>query len=207
MRIKTRDNTRIDNKKFELPIVSEEFIEENQRFSKITTHSSKKGGPYNKKERALRRQEIYRLHFERGYPAIKIADFMKINRNTINSDIRFWYSVLAKDWKDVDIYAYIMKQFHRLDTQRIRLLDDLDKEENPSNKISIERLIFEIDGRLAQLLLKVENKSDAIKTEAHRIVNSWADELKWDYKAIDRWELMQVPAKKYDRIMRILKDE
>jgi len=42
----------------------------------------KSGGPYSKDEREKRQNEVFRLHFEFGYSAVKIADLMKINRNT-----------------------------------------------------------------------------------------------------------------------------
>src|SRR2546427_6719750 len=99
MKTKTRNSSRTDIEP-ELPLVSNEFIEENKEFSQIFNHGIKKGGPYDKKRRFFRRQEVYRLHFERGIPAIKIADLMKINRNTINNDIRFWFCTIAKDWSE-----------------------------------------------------------------------------------------------------------
>ena len=44
----------------------------------------KKGGPYTKKEQDERRQEVFKLHFEKGYSASKIFEMLKVNRNTIN---------------------------------------------------------------------------------------------------------------------------
>jgi len=49
---------------------------------------NKKGGPYSKKDRDSRIDEVCRLHFEYGYSAKKISELMKVNRNTINSDIK-----------------------------------------------------------------------------------------------------------------------
>ena len=34
---------------------------------------SKKGGPYTKQEQEKRRKQVYELHFEKGFSAIKIA--------------------------------------------------------------------------------------------------------------------------------------
>ena len=47
-------------------------------------------GPYTKQELENRRNEVYRLHFEYRYSVRKIAELMKINRNTINGDIKHW---------------------------------------------------------------------------------------------------------------------
>ena len=63
----------------------------------------KKGGPYTKNEKMKRQNEVYKLHFEHGYSAVKISDMMRINRNTINSDINYWYSSLSKEWNSYDI--------------------------------------------------------------------------------------------------------
>jgi len=41
----------------------------------------KKGGPYSKDEREKRQKEVFRLHFEYGYYATRIADLMKIKRS------------------------------------------------------------------------------------------------------------------------------
>ena len=49
--------------------------------------SEKNGGPYPIQAKKTRRDEVFRLHFDYGYSARKIADMLKINRNTINSDI------------------------------------------------------------------------------------------------------------------------
>ena len=55
----------------------------------MTMLEKKKGGPYTKDEQRKRRDEVYRLHFEYSYSARKIAEFLKINRSTINRDIMY----------------------------------------------------------------------------------------------------------------------
>lgn len=59
----------------------------------------KKGGPYTKQEKEDRQNEVYRLHFEYGSSAVKIAEMLNVNRNTINEDIKYLYSILLEDWK------------------------------------------------------------------------------------------------------------
>jgi hypothetical protein len=114
----------------------------------------KKGGPYTKKEQEERRKEVYRLHFELGYSAVKIADLLKFNRNTINTDIDFLYSQLAEQWNMYDTNSLIIKQVQRLELQRSRLLEELDKQEESSDKIIIEKLLFEIDNRITHIYSK-----------------------------------------------------
>lgn len=138
----------------------------------------KKGGPYTKKEQDERRKEVYRLHFEFGYSAVKIADLMKINRNTINTDINFLYSQLSKQWKGYDTNSLIIKQVQRLELQRSRLYEELDKQEKSSDKLIIEKLLFQIDNRLIQIYSKIlprvevfEPPSYDIKITDHNVKN------------------------------------
>ena len=73
--------------------ISSEFFESGKT---LKSNSKKRGGPYSKDEKRKRREEVYRLHFEYGYSARKIAELMKINRGTINRDIMFLYSDVVK---------------------------------------------------------------------------------------------------------------
>jgi len=116
---------------------------------------NKKGGPYTQIEQTNRQNQVYTLHFERGHSARKIAQALKVNRNTINSDITTLYSQMSDDWKDYDIKKWFMMQLERYDSQRSRLFDELDKTENLAEKLSIEKLIFEIDTRVTQLFAKL----------------------------------------------------
>lgn len=200
---KSRSNT----DEFELLQVSPEFILGNQTMSKSHNDIKKSGGPYSKKNRFERRQEVYRLHFERSIPAVKIAELMKINRNTISSDIRFWYSRLTKDWVNYDIHGWFMRQINRLETQRSRLLDDLDKQKDFENKLSIERLVIEIDNKITQILVNTQNRDESIIVTAVRFLNNWAKDKKLDVRFIDRWGILHTSPKNHEKIQRIIKSE
>ena len=78
----------------EISDISSEFIEESKLCQ--TMPKSRKSGRHTKNEIETRRSEVYRLHFEYGYSARKISELMKINRNTINGDVSFWYSKAGK---------------------------------------------------------------------------------------------------------------
>ncbi len=123
-----------------------------QNISKL---GNKRGGPYTKKQQEKRRNEVYRLHFESGYPAQKIAGILKINRNTVNSDINFCYSQLALDWKNQDGKKLIVKQLERFELQRSRLYEELEKCNVLSEKITVEKLILDIDQKISQIVTKL----------------------------------------------------
>lgn len=121
----------------------------------------KKGGPYTKKEQDSRRQEVFSLHFEKGYSAIKISEMLNINRNTINEDIRYWYSELAQELKH-DVTTWAIEQFHSFEGQKNRLIEQLEKEELIQHKLAIEKLIFQINDKLSQLITKIISSTTAL---------------------------------------------
>jgi len=114
-----------------------------------------KGGRYTKKEQEERRIEVYHLHFEENKSAVKIAELLNVNRNTINDDIHYWHNQLANEFKSQDLTAKITKQIQRMEIQRERLLEDLECVECFDEKIRLEKFISEIDYRLVNLCSKM----------------------------------------------------
>jgi len=115
----------------------------------------KKGGPYTQREQEERKIQVYHLHFQENKSAVKIAELLNVNRNTINDDIRYWHLQLANEMKTQNLTAMMIQQIQRIQIQRDRLLDDLENAESLTEKITIERFISEIDNRLVQLLSKM----------------------------------------------------
>jgi len=114
----------------------------------------KKGGPYTKKEQEDRRQEVFKLHFEKGHSAVKISEMLDVNRNTINEDIRYWYSELASELNH-DVTTWAIEQYHNFESQKNRLVEHLEKEESIQYKIALEKLIFQINDKLSQFVSKI----------------------------------------------------
>jgi len=161
-----------------------------QNISKL---GNKKGGPYTKKQQEKRRNEVYRLHFESGYPAQKIAGILKINRNTVNSDINFCYSQLALDWKNQDGKKLIVKQLERFELQRSRLYEELEKCNVLSEKITVEKLILDIDQKISQIVTKLllnhkdnfsisDKNKESTEDQIQKLVNFLVKKTKSDPK-------------------------
>ncbi len=112
----------------------------------------KNGGPYSKDEREKRQNEVFRLHFEFGYSAVKIAELMKINRNTINADIKYWYSNIKDELKQ-DSEDLILRQMGRLEAQRTRIIENIT--EKKIDDIRYEKMLLEIDGKINNMLLRI----------------------------------------------------
>ena len=115
---------------------------------------TKKGGPDTAAEQNERRKKVYELYFEKGMSARKIAELLGKSRNTINEDIKFFNEQLVLELTEVDYLSSFMKQVNRLESQRCRLSDQLEKQENISAILAIEKQLFSIDGKL---LLMYEN--------------------------------------------------
>ena len=115
---------------------------------------AKKGGPYTKSEQRKRREEVYKLYFDYGYSARKIAEFLKINRNTIYNDISYLHITSLEKGHNVDPICYILNQFERFEIQRTRLRNKLNHVESFHEKITIEKFIFNIDMKIASFQLK-----------------------------------------------------
>ena len=169
--------------------------------------NSKKGGPYSKKERDSRREEVYRLHFEYGYTARKISELMKINRNTINSDIQYWYDTVVKNWNGLSPEFLVIKNIERLELQRTRLVENLHRTKIQQEKIPIERLAFDIESKILQTQLKMNASNENAHKLATKWLNTWMKKNNLKDRYISYGDTMNVSDKTYEKIRHLLKDE
>jgi len=125
----------------------EDMNEKKSNLAKPSQNNKHKFAPYTRNERKERREEVYKLHFEHGMPATKIAELMKVDRHTIDNDLKILYKKAIMDYDDYRYFEEIIdKQLVRLESQRDRLgLYLCDTKTNISNKIAIERLLADID--------------------------------------------------------------
>lgn len=173
----------------------------------MTLVQEKKGGPYPKDEKIKRQNEVFRLHFDYGYSAVKISEMMNVNRNTINGDINYWYSILSKEWNSCDLDTWGMKQVHRLESQRTRLFRELEKEEKVIIKLSIEKMILDIDTRVMNFVSKTISIKDAVQKGATDRANQWAKRKNIDLKFIDANDMWCASNKTYKKFQKMLKED
>lgn len=153
----------------ELPPIEATFFDENKKLARTSQNSSsrqnsKRGGPYTKQDRVKRRNEVFRLHFSLGYSAVQISQMMKVNRHTINDDLKYWYSEMAKDWNRGQVDSWLMKQVCRLEEQRTRLLLKLEKS-NDDNYLPVERLLEDIDFKIFHMVCKASFSKESTMNE------------------------------------------
>ncbi|MEX0657475.1 MAG: hypothetical protein WD154_08035 [Nitrosopumilaceae archaeon] len=165
-------------------------------------------GPYTKAEREKRRNEVYRLHFEYGYSARKISELMKINRNTINGDLNYWYTKI-RTTKDLLQPEYLLvEKLERLEIQRTRLREAIDKDHaSVAEKITLERLIFDVDSKIINTYHRFAEsfiKSDAWVTDR---INDWMKKNRKEDRYVSLRDMSCVSEKTQNKINEILKQD
>ena len=156
-----------------------------------------KFAPFTKAERKKRRIEVYKLHFEHGMPATKISELMKVDRNTVNSDLKFLYRQTLSDYSldDMSLEDILEKQLVRLETQRDRLGTYLSDTKDVTNKVTIERLISDIDFRILTTVEKINHNTIHFWNEIIKGVNTVAENKKIDARFTNLLELREISIK------------
>jgi len=184
--------------------VTKQFIDENKKKLDQTRPKSRKSGPHSKQERQKRRDEVYRLHFEFGYSGRKIADLMKINRHTIDSDIQYLYSTIQHDDNKIGMHDLVNKELIRLEFQRNRLMKTLDITNSVQENNQIERLIFDIDSKLTNICLKMGDSRLKTWDMAVDYINKWMKDNHKDTRYVLYGNLLTTSENKKNRIHEIL---
>ena len=116
--------------------------------------AQKQGGPYTKNEQDERRNKVYSMYFEKGFSAIKIANELKVNRNTINQDVKFLRSGLTQ--KDqIKPAIWLLEQKEHLEQQKDRLLELLEITKDFEQRLRVEKIILDIEGKITNLVIKI----------------------------------------------------
>ena len=187
----------------ELPQITNEFLDENEKLCQ-TMPRSKKSGPYSKKERDSRRNEVYRLHFDYGFSGRKISELMKINRNTVNGDIDYWYSQIVKNSDILNPEFAIIVTLQRLEIQRSRLREQLDKTESFQEKLALERLMFDIDSKITNTNHKLCESTKRMNDLSIEYLNNWLKDNKKTERYMTLFDKITVSDKSKERINKII---
>jgi predicted DNA-binding protein YlxM (UPF0122 family) len=116
--------------------------------------AQKQGGPYTKEEQDERRKKVYSMYFQKGFSAIKIANELEVNRNTINQDIKFLRSDLTQ--KDqIKPAIWLLEQKEHLEQQKDRLLELLEITKDFEQRLRVEKIILDIEGKITNLVIKI----------------------------------------------------
>lgn len=168
-----KDGTKIDNN----------LVKPRQKFA-----------PYTPAERKKRRLEVYKLHFEHGMPATRISELMNVDRNTITNDLKFLYRQGLNDYSidDMSLDDVVEKQLVRLETQRDRLGLYLSDATDVTNKVTIERLIADIDFRVLAAIEKINHNTGQFWNQIIRAANKIAQSHNLSIRYTSLFELQKI---------------
>lgn len=186
--------------------VPEEFLKENVEYEKIK-RQRKNGGPYSKRDKDKRMNEVYRLHFEYGYSARKIAEMMNINRNTINRDVDYWHHKIGKNLEFLNVEKIIITTLQRLEIQQSRLREQLDKATSYSERMGIERLIFDINSKILHANQKLVESEIRTNADATNSMNDFLKKEKIPGRFVSLLDTLIVTKKAQEKIQRIIEED
>ncbi len=86
---------------------------------------------------------------------MKIAQTLGVNRNTINEDIKYWYSNIKEEIKQEND-DHILRQIRRLESQRNRLVEKITKNET-KDAIKYEKMLLDTDVRINNMLMRIND--------------------------------------------------
>lgn len=172
-----------------------------------TIQNQKNSGPYSISDRYKRRQEVFRLYFEKGFPATKIADMMKVNRHTISSDIQCGYERLKKTWTKYDLESIGIRQFQRHENQRLRLEERLEVADNDRDRMAYEKLIFDIDKEIPNLFHKITNTQDMLYYHITKQMNMFSEKNNLGMGFVCMQDMFRVSPETAEKVNKLLDED
>ena len=187
--------------------ISNEFLSEtNSNLSQFRS-KSRRGGPHSKHEKIIRRNKVYKLYFDYDYSGRRIAEMLNVHRNTIQGDIDFWYNQVTKNFNELDPTISIVEQITKLKNQKTRLREYLDKIESVNEKITIERLIFDVDSKIILIQIKMQDSAFKIHEQATRWLNDFMKKNNEKQRYNTIFDTIRVSQKAHERINKIIKED
>jgi len=175
--------------------------------TEIKQVDEKKGGPYSKKEREIRRHKVAELYFEKGFDALTISRMLNVNRNTISNDLKVCFTQLKNEHNDFDAGTVCITQFHRMEIQRRRFVDFLNKTLEFHDRLTLERMISDIDNRMLQAGIRIDSNSTNVEKLAVGVFNIWAKHQNPTFQGISMNSLRRVSVEAHEKIDKIMEED
>ena len=140
--------------------------------TKKTKSQKKTGGPYPITDRLQRQKLVSILYIEEGYSAIKIAEKLGVNRNTVNEDIKECLLQLADEIPNNEIESIFLTQINALRAKKSELNEQLENPHKADTWIKIQKLITDIDYKIAQMVVKLMTTKREPKRKLAKLVES-----------------------------------
>jgi len=186
--------------------VSEELEGNENNLSQFMPKSHEKG-PYSKQDKEARRDEVYRLHFEYGYSSRKIEGLMRVNRNTINRDLGFWYSRIMDNSKILEPELIVEVNLERLDIQYTRLRESLDKTDLVQEKNMIEKLMLDVNSKINYTVQRRADSHVRMRDLVTECLNDWMKDNRKETRFLTLSDIIEVSTNAHKKIKRIIEED
>ena len=95
----------------------------------------------------------------------------------------------------------------RLEMQRTRLREELDKDIDFEKRLVLEKMILEIDNRLLQSSIKTITTKDEIMDLAVEVLNNYAKKNKLDVTYVHSRDINKLQTRNREKIAQIIKND
>ena len=193
--------------------IPREFLEEERKLCQTmpklhnSCRTNTKCGPQPSHQKKTRRDKVYKLHFEYGYSARKIATMIKANRNTVNSDISFWYGQMQKDEDKISINDWMNKVLCRFEARRVRLMEKLEKTQSLGDWLLIEKMVNEIDVKTMQTLVKLDTATQTNYDRVMKRVNGFLEENGYEERYVMWGQTISMSNENSAKVKRIIESD
>ena len=100
-----------------------------------------------------------------------------------------------------------MKQVHRLESQRSRIFAELSKAKDASARLSIEKMILDIDSKLMNFISKSSLSAKFAHNDAVAWVNKWAKDNNIDLELMNAMKMSVASSETTQKNKKLLKDD
>jgi len=136
-----------------------------------------------------------------------MSRMLDVNRNTITNDLKVCFSQLSNEHDGFDIGAIIMTQFHRMEIQRRRFVDLLNKNLEFCDRLTLERMISDIENRVMQAAIRIDSSSTNIVKLAVGFFNRWAKQQNSTFQGISADSFRIVSVETREKIDKIIEED
>jgi hypothetical protein len=164
-------------------------------------------GPYSKKDKEARRIEIHKFHFDYGYSARKIEEITKIRRNTINSDLNYWYSKIVENNNILDPEIAISISLERLEAQYTRLREQYDKADSQQEKNALERLMLDVNSKVINTNHRLAESTIKTMDSVTNRLNDWLEKDRSKIRYMTLFDKIRVSSKAHEKIKMIINED
>jgi len=110
-------------------------------------------------------------------------------------------------WNFPDIEQWLLYDMESLEIQKTRLREELDKATDPQAKISVERLLLDLESRSIELKFKLCNSLQRTHRRSTDIVNQWLEKKGAKTRYLNYWDTVRTTPRGRQKIDSILRQE